>query len=208
MPDLRVCFPPEPGSPGDPDTIAAVVDRLQQAAQLWRGRLAVQLAQLSLNESRCAVLQQVAAAGAGCSQTELAERLGLSESNVSALVDRMCTDGLLLRQRAANDRRRSTLQLSPAGEAVWQQARLRRAACAETLLTSVPAARRAALVELLDELLAERTDAGTAADVAGLRPGASPAPDAPATPEAELWRVQLRDQQIELEGSDHARAAG
>ena len=208
MPDAHFCSPPESGGPpDDPGTIAAVVDRLQQAAQLWRARLAAQLAHLGLNESRCAVLQHVAAAGCpGCSQPELAERLGLSESNVSALVDRMCTDGLLLRQRSAHDRRRCTLQLSPAGEAIWQQARLRKTACAESLLKSVSAGRRAALVELLDELLEERTGPRSAvrgqctiADAVRPQPRASPASD--------LRRVPLQEEHL-LEGSDHARAAG
>lgn len=81
-----------------------------------RSRLEDAYAPFQINEPRAAVLETIAAASPeGCSQTELAEALGASESNVSTLVERMRRDGLLFRMRSRLDRRCSVLLLSDEG---------------------------------------------------------------------------------------------
>ena len=94
----------------------ALVDVLLRVSQLVRLRFSDWLAQYELNDVRYGLLAALADAGEiGCSQSELAERLFQSESNVSTLIERMQKDGLVLRLRSEADRRKRVILISPAG---------------------------------------------------------------------------------------------
>ncbi len=54
----------------------------------------------------------------GITQTELAERLYVTKGNVSGLVDRMVTMGLIERRETVGDRRSYALFLTPQGKAM------------------------------------------------------------------------------------------
>ncbi len=98
---------------GMPSQIAS---RLLQVSERLRSLLEETYATWQLNVPRAEVLETIAAAGLdGCSQTELAEALGASESNISTLIERMRRDGLLYRMRSRRDRRCSVLLLSDEG---------------------------------------------------------------------------------------------
>ncbi|RLS56703.1 MAG: MarR family transcriptional regulator [Planctomycetota bacterium] len=89
---------------------------VQRISEHLRSRLEDAYAPFQINEPRAAVLETISIAGPeGCSQTELAEALGASESNVSTLIERMRRDGLLFRMRSRLDRRCSVLLLSDEG---------------------------------------------------------------------------------------------
>jgi DNA-binding MarR family transcriptional regulator len=106
----------------DPQTPGELVELILRSANILRGVLAPALAQLGLNDARWAVLQAVRGTGMdGCSQIELAQELQHSESNVSTLLERMRSDGLISRQRSAADRRKSLIQLTPEGDALLAQ---------------------------------------------------------------------------------------
>jgi DNA-binding MarR family transcriptional regulator len=101
---------------------AELIDLILRSAHLLRIVLAPALAELGLNDARWAVLQAVQAGGtAGCSQTELAQELQHSESNISTLLERMRADGLVTRERSAFDRRKSLVQLTPGGQELLAQ---------------------------------------------------------------------------------------
>ena len=90
--------------------------RLARIVDLFRDLLRKRCAMLGLAENRAAVLQILQAAGSqGCSQTELAAEVGLSESNVSGLITRMRAEGLLSQLRSKQDRRRCILLLTQRG---------------------------------------------------------------------------------------------
>lgn len=131
------------------ELMAAVI----KLASDWRMRLVDALAQCQLNDTRFAVLQAIAEIGPeGCSQTELAGALGNSESNISTLVDRMATDGLVERRRSAADRRKSLLLLSAAGRRMLAAGHGVYQRCAQGLLAGYPPARCRALTEQLVSL--------------------------------------------------------
>jgi DNA-binding MarR family transcriptional regulator len=94
-----------------------LVRRVNQAGNRLREVLDQSDSESELSWARFGVLETIARSGSqGCSQTALAEELGSAESSVSALVERMRRDGLLLRMRSHQDRRCSVLLLTELGE--------------------------------------------------------------------------------------------
>jgi DNA-binding MarR family transcriptional regulator len=88
----------------------------------WRGAsrqlrklLASRLMQAGLTESRAAVLDGLRRHPGPCSQTELADDLNLSDSNLCGLVEKMQQEGLVTRSRSLLDRRKFVLALTEAG---------------------------------------------------------------------------------------------
>lgn len=93
-----------------------LVRRVNQAGDRLREVLDQSDSECDLSWARFGVLETIALSGVqGCSQTRLAEELGTAESSVSALVERMRRDGLLLRMRSHHDRRCSVLLLTELG---------------------------------------------------------------------------------------------
>ncbi|HID22985.1 MAG TPA: MarR family transcriptional regulator [Planctomycetaceae bacterium] len=103
------------GTPEPPNGGAGLASHLfttlLRAAHLLRTALNDHLADFGLNDVRYAVLVEIDRCGPdGCTQTELADRLRQSESNVCTLVERMRQDGWLYRHRAKSDRRKRILR--------------------------------------------------------------------------------------------------
>ncbi len=105
---------------------------LLRTAECLTALLQAPTADAGLNEPRynvLAILRRKEAAG--CSQTELADDLLQSESNLSTLLERMRRDGLISRVRSETDRRKALIELTPAGsEAVARAERARASASA------------------------------------------------------------------------------
>ena len=142
--------PPNGESDGAASRLAA---NLLRAAHLLRTALNEHLAEFGLNDVRYAVLVEVDRCGpSGCTQTELAERLRQSESNICTLVERMRQDGWLYRHRAKSDRRKRILR--PTERARETLGRIR--ACHEErlrrLLSGLSAEEQQRLGELLRSL--------------------------------------------------------
>jgi DNA-binding MarR family transcriptional regulator len=97
-------------------------DTLMRVSQTMRLRFNEWLARFELNDGRYAVLKVLAGAlDRGCSQAELAEQLGQSESNISTMIERMQRDDLVNRLRSDADRRKRVLFISPAGRSILEQ---------------------------------------------------------------------------------------
>ena len=128
--------------------------RLFAAAQELERTLDDGFSGLGLNLTRADVLAFVARhGGEGCSQTDLAVALRLSESNICTLIERMRVDGWLVRLRSSVDRRKSVVILSPRGIDVIDQlieSRRHRAAAA---LRGLDAGQLESLNQLLDAVL-------------------------------------------------------
>jgi DNA-binding MarR family transcriptional regulator len=92
-------------------------------------------------------LQAVAAGGA--SGAELATRTGVSGPAVSQLLAALVDEGLVEREPSAEDRRRQTLSLSPAGDRVLTRARAMLREQFATLLADIPRPEVDALGRLL-----------------------------------------------------------
>ena len=144
-------------APAAGDSLAAeAIDQTLRLAAHLRGRLGDALAAAGINESRMAVLRLVGSRGeAGCSQVEIATAIGQAESSVCTLVDRMKTDGLLVRLRCQVDRRRSLLHLTEAGVLALAAGTEQVAAVASELETLWGRRRLEPLRTLLEEMLFE-----------------------------------------------------
>ena len=62
------------------------------------------------------LLAQLDRAADGLTMGELSDRLMVSNGNITGLVDRLVTEGLIARAPSPNDRRRSRVKLTPAGK--------------------------------------------------------------------------------------------
>lgn len=131
----------------------SVLERLVSVAQQIRARLAESCDAAGVNASRFVLLQAIATASdEGCSQTELASELGLSESNVCALVERLRGCGLLYRFRSKTDRRKSVLMLTERGRQLVASIAGAQQIAAGQLISVLTAAEQSELCGLLDRL--------------------------------------------------------
>lgn len=90
---------------------------LLHAASLIRQRLNEFLERFELNEGRYLALDALSRAGVrGLSQSDVADYLVQSESNVSSLIDRLHRDSLVNRTWSVTDRRKRVLLLTEAGQ--------------------------------------------------------------------------------------------
>ncbi len=62
------------------------------------------------------LLSQLDRAAEGLTMGELSRRLMVTNGNVTGLIDRLVTEGLVARQPAAHDRRAQVVRLTPAGK--------------------------------------------------------------------------------------------
>lgn len=85
------------------------------------GRFVAAMAELHLRPRELRVLVLVDR-HPRCSQRDLAQRLDVDPANLVELLDRLEARGLLARPLATDDRRRRTLQLTPAGMRLLAQA--------------------------------------------------------------------------------------
>lgn len=83
--------------------------------------LASRLRALGLTAPQCDVLTTLTERE-GVSQQELAERLYVTKGNISGLIDRLVTSGLVERRTLAEDRRSHAIYLSSAGRRRAQEA--------------------------------------------------------------------------------------
>lgn len=108
------------------------------------------LAGIGLSMAKLAALQALSAAGDSVPLSELADRLSCVKSNITQLVDRLESDGLVMRREDPEDRRRRLAVLTSAGRAACTEgSRVQQAAEAELLgsLTGDEARQLAALLE-------------------------------------------------------------
>ena len=118
-----------------------------------RANLPSLAAELELSPAQCHVLHQIEP-GRPIPMGRLAETLACDASNVTGLVDRLESRGLVRRRAAAADRRVKVLELTPAGERL--RAEMLRHMTGQPLpLASLTADERRALVGLLERLVGE-----------------------------------------------------
>lgn len=90
---------------------------------LWNtlsARMAEALAPFGLRAGAFSALALISA-NPGCSQSEIAQGLGMDKSAVVAIVDELETKGLARRARQTVDRRRHALKLTPKGTALLKK---------------------------------------------------------------------------------------
>jgi len=151
---------------------------LARAANCLAALLQGPTAIAGLNESRYNVLDALRIIpGQTSTQTDLAARLLQSESNLSTLLDRMRSDGLISRARSDRDRRKSLIGLTAAGREALDRADLARSRATAAMLKALDERHAAGLREGL-LLLLERCELelgisgrfGSAGESAGREP--------------------------------------
>ena len=135
------------------DAANDALDHLLRAAAHVRLRLGELLEQFALTEARYSILVALRIVSrAGLSQSELAERLMQSESNISTLIDRMQQEGLVDRLRSDADRRKRVLLLSPSGERLLYRVEAAKRKWATRVLRVIPTDSRSTLGPLMKQL--------------------------------------------------------
>lgn len=133
---------------------AAVGDLVMSGANCLIAALQDCTAESGLNESRYRVLAALAGCASGEStQSQLAEALLQSESNLSTLLERMGADGLILRRRCEADRRRSLIRIAPDGARALADARRARTTALARLMRHISRDETAQLIEHLARLV-------------------------------------------------------
>ena len=180
-------------------------DTLLRVSQILRLKFNEWLAGFELNEGRYAVLKTLAnSPETGCSQAELADQLGQSESNVSTLIERMQRDGMVSRLRSEADRRKRILRITSEGRIILSQVETKQSAWASQMLKGISLANQSTLVVLLHPLgAAVQRSSGIALkafDPTGDSPGFATGPanddrldpvDDPKTPQFALQQMLL-----------------
>lgn len=116
-----------------------------------RAHIPTLAADLELSPAQCHVLHLVEP-GRAVAMGYLAERLACDASNVTGLVDRLESRGLVRRRPAEGDRRIKVLQLTPAGLRA-RDALVERMSAAPPILDRLSPRERRVLVRLLARLL-------------------------------------------------------
>jgi DNA-binding MarR family transcriptional regulator len=104
-----------------PDDIARSMNAIRSVVRALRLNTRSIEAKLGISLAQLFVLQQLADKPAD-SLNELAERTATHQSSVSVVVRRLVERGLVTRVAASTDRRRVQITLTPAGEALLQDA--------------------------------------------------------------------------------------
>lgn len=146
-----------PNSDCDDDS-GEIVSALLHAATSVRTRFGEFLQRYDLTEGRFAVLAALHAAGTqGLSQSELADQLLQSESNVSSLIERLHRDGLVDRRWSDTDRRKRVLLLTADATRLFLLVESGRRRWARALFSNVGAPVRQALASGLRTLVSSVT---------------------------------------------------
>ena len=89
---------------------------LPYLGRFWRRVVDAELARFDISEALAAPLVQIARAGGGITQVELAERLGIRGPALVRVLDRLAEQDLIDRRTDPNDRRANRLHLTAKGE--------------------------------------------------------------------------------------------
>src|SRR6266581_3334862 len=117
-----------------------------------RGHLPASGAEFDLSPIQCHVLHLIEP-GRPLPMSRLADTLSCDASNVTGLVDRLESRGLVRRQSSLQDRRVKVLQLTPAGKRF--RAQLLRQATGSLPLARLSSDQQRALVRILEALVDE-----------------------------------------------------
>ena len=126
--------------------------RLQRAAGLAASRVEAAVHPFGLSASQFGVLDTIAARGA-VHQQELAEALGRSKAQMTAIIDALESRALVRRERHPTDRRFITVHLTDDGSTVLADATPVRTAAIVDLMSELTGEQRARLARLCRRLL-------------------------------------------------------
>lgn len=130
---------------------------LFRAADVCEAKLEAVLANLGLSLPKFHVLDHLVQAGAALPLGELAARNACVKSNMTALIDRLEADGLVVRSQDPSDRRSVRAQLTPLGAQRHSEAARLLDAEEQALVGTFSQQERRDLESLLDRLSPRRS---------------------------------------------------
>jgi DNA-binding MarR family transcriptional regulator len=130
----------------------ADLSTLLHAAAAAQEEVEGKLGEIGLSLARLAALRVLSEAGESLPLTQLAERLSCVKSNITQLVDRLESDGLVRRQLDPKDRRARLATLTPAGRTACRQGSRVQDAAEQRLLQKLSPAESRQLAALLTKL--------------------------------------------------------
>jgi len=97
---------------------------LHNTARAWRQGIDRQLKDLGVSQAGWMTIAMVAKALEPPSQKQLADLLGVEGPTIVAMVDRLVTSKLVVREASTLDRRVKLIRLTPAGDALYDRVKV------------------------------------------------------------------------------------
>ena len=131
---------------------------LHNTSRSWRQAMDRRLKFLGMSQASWMTIAIAAKAAAPLSQSELADKLGIEGATMVAMVDRLVSAGLVIREASTTDRRVKHVVLTPAGLQLYDKVKTEAAALRKELLADLDPKKLLVATELL-ERLQEKIDA-------------------------------------------------
>lgn len=129
--------------------------QVARAYQKTGRRLSERLRELDLSGAQLDVLANLSRHPQGMNQTELGDKLLSTKANVTGLVERLVSRGLVQRQPDPNDARSKTVSLTSQGEELAVRACALHARFVDDMLAGLQAEDLARLQEIMTQVEAE-----------------------------------------------------
>ena len=130
----------------------AGIETLLHAAAAAQAEMEGKLGAVGLSLAKLAALKALADAGEPMPLTQLADRLSCVKSNITQLVDRLETDGLVERQSDPQDRRARLATLTAAGRKACRDGWRVKEAAEQELLNKLTVTESRQLADLLGKV--------------------------------------------------------
>ena len=127
---------------------------LHGTARAWRQALNRRLKHLGISQAGWMAIAVVAKARTPPSQSAIADKLGVEAATVVAMIDRLVTAQLVLREPSATDRRIKRVALTESGRRLYAKLHAEAEAFRREILASVEPVKLQIATELLEQLLA------------------------------------------------------
>lgn len=134
---------------------------LHNAARSWRQALNRRLKDLGVGQASWLAIAAIAKSETPPSQTELADRLGIEDPTMMAMIDRLAKGGYLQRVPSETDRRVKRVVLTPEGEKLYDRVKAEADAFRAHFLAHIPEQRLREATELLEALQRAAENEGT-----------------------------------------------
>jgi DNA-binding MarR family transcriptional regulator len=139
----------------------ALIELLRTAETLWNASR-IFFVRWDLSPSQFNILNLLYEQPGGCTQISLSRQLIMHRSNVTGLVDRLESRGLVRRVDSRTDRRAFNVQLTPAGKKLIHTIQPHYYRAAEAVWSGIPVERARQIVSELEVISANATKIATA----------------------------------------------
>jgi len=125
---------------------------LHTSARIWRALLDKRMRDLGVSQAGWLAVAYIAKAQAPMSQSELAALVQVEAATMVSTVDKLQASGLVTRVPSETDRRVKLLSLTPAGQALYDQVKVKAEAVRAEILGQISPVRLRAATEFLEDL--------------------------------------------------------